>query len=231
MSDLYVDNLEARTHLATLAAMTLNAGSAPIVIDEVSFPAMQAPEGVKSYATADSGDQVYFTAASDQDKQGVRSSSTLITGTCFGHMLRQYTSGGRDRGYLCYYEHDGTNLRASVVLRDTGEFDSASSSYSVPATAGDKVWLESTANGSVIEVRVWTGAESARPSTATTSLTNATHPTGRPGFRKVGMGGTYANADEIRIVDEPADFAVAGGGGSSSVPPPFPRFNNAILNH
>lgn len=214
MATLYTDDLEGRSHLASLAAMTTRVGAAGIVIDEGTFPAMQAPQGVKSYATSDPGDQVYLTAAADQDLQGVRSSSTLVNGHCFGHMLRQNASGTGDSGYLCYYEYNGTALRATISVRDAGDVSTTSSSYAVTASVGDKIWLESTANGSAIETRVWTGAESARPGSATHSITNSLKTTGRPGFRKVGSGGTYANADEIRIVDNPADFSVTGVTGS-----------------
>jgi hypothetical protein len=213
MADLWNNNWESYAHLATVSDFGVRVGAAFIVIDETSFPAMQAPQGVKSYCTADPGDQNWFTAADAAlGPQGIQGSTTLISGHCLGIFLRQQTSGA-DRGYWIYYEFNGTALRATIAVRNDGDAGTTSSSYSITASAGATVWLEGTASSSTIESRVWTGLVTDRPTTATHSITNSLWATGRPGFRKVGSGGTYANTDQTRIVDNPADFS--GGGGSA----------------
>lgn len=221
MTVLYSNDFEAVSHLAKVAALPTVTGSSDgfIALNEVTFPAAQAPRGTISYGSADSGDRCYWSGDTALTDQAVRTASILISGSYLGHMLRAQT-GSADRSYLIYPELSGGNLRISIDIRDGGSLGLTSSSYSVPATAGDVLHMESRAVGTTIESRIWVNGD-ARPSTATISVTASNYASGAAGLYRALGGGTYAVADDLVITDAAGgeDFFYASGGGSSSVPP------------
>lgn len=201
MTRLYNEDLESYDHVDTLAEFTpVGTGSAFIVLDAtISPPAWLAARGTKSYGAADSRDANYWNGDTALTNQAIRTATVLKAGAYLGHSLR-IQLGGADRCYLCYFDLSAGNLRATIDKRDSSSVAETSSSYSIPAVAGDIVHMESRAVGTAIECRVWVNS-AARPSTPTVSITDGTWTVGAIGLRRVIGGSIYVTADDIVITD------------------------------
>lgn len=174
MTTLYTSNLDSETSGAIATGWTAISGTWQV---GTNFPVSGA-QTFGSTTNVDAQKSVYTAGSSAQANQAFSVTFAYNGATrSFGCPLVRCNAAGTN-GYLTLLDPSTGLLR---IYRQTGGAFTQLVQGASGATAGNTYTLEISAVGSALEARIWLTSGS-RPSTATLSITDATHTTGTAGL-------------------------------------------------